>query len=300
MRFIAEFVMRGRLQAIGVCLFGVLVPMMYWLTNAAVSFVILRKGVREGLFTLLWSCLPIVVLMFVYEESTPMVILMGILLGSALLAGVLRQTQSWEATLAVAVLIAGLGTFAFEFGASTLMSEIVDQYLRFLNDFRQQLSGDTIGSGNSALAVLPTSAEAHELLFGSIALCFAYSMVLFLMLGRWWQSELYNQGGFGLEFQNLRLSHGFSVVLIMGLVLTFGLDNLVRWIYLLTMPLFLAAIGFVHWIVKKKKLSSRWLTIFYLMMIFMFQLLAPVLITVALIDSWFDLRKRIKIDREVE
>lgn len=298
MRFIAEFAMRGRLQAIGVCLFGVLFPMMYWLTNATVSLVVLRKGTKDGLLILLWSCLPIIVLMFAYEDPIPMVILMGILLGTTLLASVLRQTQSWEATLAVAVLVAGFGTFVFEFGASTLMSEIVDQYLRFLSDFKQQMAGDKVGVQNAVLTVTP--AEAHELLFGSIALFFAYSMVLFLILGRWWQSELYNQGGFGLEFQNLRLSHGFSIALVIGLILTFGLDNLVRWIYLLTMPLFMAAIGFIHWIVNKKKLSSSWLTSFYLMMIFIFQLLAPVLIAVALMDSWFDLRKRIKFDREVE
>jgi hypothetical protein len=295
MRFIANFVMRGKLQSIGVSLFGALFPMMYWLSCATVSLVILRKGVSDGLLILLWASLPTVVLMFVYEDPRPMLVLLGLLYGNALLAYVLRVTESWEATMAMAILVSGLGTLLFEFGAAGMMSEIVDQYLQFLTRFMQQL-----GPESSALTVLPSPAEAHELLFGSIAMFFAYFMLINLIVGRWWQSELYNTGGFGVEFKNLRLSPRFSLVLVLALMATYGLDGFVRWIYILTLPMFIAAIGFVHWIVKQKKLTTPWLFSFYLSMTLMFQLLAPVLVTVALIDSWIDLRKRTNTDREVE
>ncbi|MFT7684679.1 MAG: hypothetical protein ACI9FB_000019 [Candidatus Azotimanducaceae bacterium] len=295
MRFIADFVMRGKLQAIGVSLFGALFPMMYWLSCATVSLVILRKGVRDGLLILLWASLPTVVLIFVYEDPTPMLVLLGLLCGNALLAFSLRATESWEVTMVVAIFVSGFGTLLFEYGAAGMMSLIVDQYLQFLTSFKQQL-----GAESAALAVLPTLEEAHELLFGSIAMFFAYFMLLILILGRWWQSELFNEGGFGVEFQSLRLSPQFSLALVLGLIASYGLDGFVRWVYILTMPLFIAAIGFVHWIVKQKKLASPWLVTFYLSMVLMFQLVAPVMIMVALMDSWFDLRKRTSSDREVE
>jgi hypothetical protein len=295
MRFIADFVMRGKLQAIGVSLFGALFPMMYWLSCATVSLVILRKGVRDGLLILILASLPTVVLIFVYEDPTPMLVLLGLLCGNALLAFSLRATESWEVTMVVAIFVSGFGTLLFEYGAAGMMSLIVDQYLQFLTSFKQQL-----GAESSALAVLPTLEEAHELLFGSIAMFFAYFMLLILILGRWWQSELFNEGGFGVEFQSLRLSPQFSLALVLGLIASYGLDGFVRWVYILTMPLFIAAIGFVHWIVKQKKLASPWLVTFYLSMVLMFQLVAPVMIMVALMDSWFDLRKRTSSDREVE
>jgi hypothetical protein len=87
---------------------------------------------------------------------------------------------------------------------------------------------------------------------------------------------------------------------VLALIASYGLDGFVRWIYILTLPMFIAAIGFVHWIVKQKKGTTPWLVSFYLSMTLMFQLLAPVLVTVALIDSWIDLRKRTNTDREVE
>ena len=59
MRGLAEFVMKGRKQAIGsVVLIGA-IPLIYFLSPVVVGLVMLRKGPREGMLVLGWAALPI-------------------------------------------------------------------------------------------------------------------------------------------------------------------------------------------------------------------------------------------------
>jgi hypothetical protein len=49
----------------------------------------------------------------------------------------------------------------------------------------------------------------------------------------------------------------------------------------------------------EKEMSRSWLVSFYLLMVLMSQLVTPMLATLALIDSWMNLRKQIRPDQEV-
>jgi len=90
-----------------------------------------------------------------------------------------------------------------------------------------------------------------------------------------------------------------SAVMV-GLCLSaYGIGELVRWGQLLVLPLLIAAVAFVHWLAKDKGLSRSWLVSFYLLLIFMFQFIMPVLIVAGLMDSWFGLREKFRSDREV-
>ncbi len=292
MRAIAEFVMRGRPQAIGVCLVSAALPPIHWLCTAVVSLVVLRKGIGEGAFILMWACLPLSVFFVLYGDVTPLIALFG----TVALAYILRTTVSWEMTLGAAVVISVIGSLIFEITAADLIAQLVDSYLNFLTEIQSQA---TDSRDISSAVAIPTHAEARSILFGYIAMGFAVSMVAFLILARWWQSLLYNPGGFGQEFHELRLSPTLGVVLVLGLLGCLSVEGLMRWANLLTVPLVLAGIGFVHWIVADRKLSRSWLVSFYMLMIFMFQVITPLLALLALIDSWFNLRRQIKSDREV-
>ena len=58
MRRLAEFIMRGRVQAIVVMVFAAVVPMMFWLSAAAASLVLLRRGLNNSLSLIIWAVLP--------------------------------------------------------------------------------------------------------------------------------------------------------------------------------------------------------------------------------------------------
>jgi hypothetical protein len=135
---------------------------------------------------------------------------------------------------------------------------------------------------------------------GLFAMGQAYAMIGFLILARWWQSQLYNPGGLRQEFHQLRLPVPIAATLVILLVVcvALGTPQAIRWVPLLTVPLVMAAIGWVHWFVGIKGFSGHWLGGFYVILIVMYQLVSPLLASLALMDSWFDLRKNFRVDRE--
>ena len=134
----------------------------------------------------------------------------------------------------------------------------------------------------------------RSMLAGFFAVGQTYAMILFLVLARWWQSSLYNPGGFGEEFHQLRLSPQMSMGLVVVIVLCYASGNvyITRYIPLLTVPLLVAAVGLSHWFMARKHLTGGWVFMFYVVLILMFQLVYPLLASLALMDSWFNLRNK--------
>jgi hypothetical protein len=89
-----------------------------------------------------------------------------------------------------------------------------------------------------------------------------------------------------------------TLVILLVVCVALGTPQAIRWVPLLTVPLVMAAIGWVHWLVGIKGFSGHWLGGFYVILIVMYQLVSPLLASLALMDSWFDLRKNFRVDRE--
>lgn len=278
MRAFAEFVMRGRLQATGVCVACAIMPFTHWVAAAVVALVLLRRGPIEGGMLLMWTSLPLAAWYMINGDASPLLVLVG----TGVLAFVLRATVSWEVTLAIAVIIAALASLLYEVISADVVAQLVAWYMEFLTAVEQTL----------------TQEEAQQVLIGFFSLGQAVAMVVALILARWWQSTLYNPGGFGTEFRALRLSPGISFAIVGVLVLFFAIGDPAfgRWIPLLTVPLLFAAIALVHWFIKEKQLASSWVVTFYLVLLLMIQLVYPLLTSIALLDSWMDVRKRFKSD----
>ena len=98
MRALAEFIMRGRVQATLIVAGCAALPFLFWLSAAAGCLVLLRRGPRDALSILSWALLPALVWWFVGEPRTLMV-----LLGTLGLALMLRAGQSWNRVLLVSV-----------------------------------------------------------------------------------------------------------------------------------------------------------------------------------------------------
>lgn len=279
MRAIAEFVMRGRPHAIGATLVSTMLPLLNWLGSAIVGLVILRKGPVEGLMVLMWALLPLGIALYLIGDPSSVIAM----LGTAILAYVLRVTVSWEITLAIAVLVSAVGSLVFELTAVEVLAAIVEWYM----EYTRQLAGQLQQAGELSFA------EAKNTILGFFAIGQAYAMLAFLMLARWWQSELYNPGGFGKEFQQLRMSPLLSTTLVLMMLFCFVFsEQLGRWIPLLTVPMIVSALAFVHWAMGTRKLSGSWVFGFYLLLLLLFQIVYPLLASLALIDSWFNLRTR--------
>lgn len=90
MRALAEFIMRGRMQAIFVVAGAAALPMLFWLSAAAGSLVLLRRGLNDALSVLVWAVIPALAWWYFGDPRTLLV-----LLGSLGLALLLRSHASW-------------------------------------------------------------------------------------------------------------------------------------------------------------------------------------------------------------
>src|SRR5262245_55774248 len=100
MRALAQWVMRGRAQAIAAAMVSVAIPMMFWVSGAVVALVTLRRGFQDGLVIVLWAALPAAVAAW-FGEIMPLALLMGALA----LGMLLRASASWPWTLCAAALM---------------------------------------------------------------------------------------------------------------------------------------------------------------------------------------------------
>ena len=277
MRALAEFILRGRLQATAVALIGNWVPL---LTPATVALVTLRVGRNNGLLILLWGVLPSLLLLG-FSQIAPAVataVIGGVLLtyGAALF---LRRGSGWATCLMGIVAVATL--MAVLLGA--LAPDAVQAALQSWNQLLEELASSVDAS---VFEAVPASVRAGGR--GPMA----FPAALGLMLGRWWHSLVDNPGGFGAEFQALKL-HPIQAVTSMAAAvycLFQGLDYAL-WSALFLLPLVLQGVAMVHRLVAIKGLGVQWLFVFYAVLI----LLEPatqLLAVLAFLDTWLNFRER--------
>jgi len=281
MRAIAEFAMRGRSQALMLSIGGITLPGLSWFGAAVVSLVTLRRGWQEGLPLVLWAALPAAGWLIMVSEPAPLMLL----LGAAVLAYVLRMTTSWSHVLGIAVVLGLPTSWLFELTSAGLM----DQVIAFFIEVSEQSGNQPISLEGDNRLVL------ERLLVGLFTAGQLSVMLAAVVLARWWQSALYNPGGFGEEFRGLRLLPGLTAALILLMVLCYASRNpyLSTWTLVLVVPFLVSSIALVHWTVASRKLGGNWLVVFYLLMLFFMQFILPILVILAVADSWMDLRKRI-------
>ncbi|MDO7653855.1 MAG: hypothetical protein MUQ57_04050 [Porticoccus sp.] len=113
MRALAEFIMRGRVQAALVAFFGNLLPLV---SPAAVSLVTLNKGLSEGALLTLWALLPLLIAFFV-SDINAMVTLSSIVgvIGVMAASELLRVSASWARTLIFVVVFSGVAALVLDF-----------------------------------------------------------------------------------------------------------------------------------------------------------------------------------------
>ena len=276
MRGLAEYVMRGRVQALLVAVIGASTLMFSWISAAVIALVTLRRGPAEGAYILAWAVLPAGFLLFTFGDSGPL----GMILGTTALAVLLRWLVSWPLVLVATTGVGVITGFALLAFGGHYLEELAGVFTEFFSRFGGQLSDAKL------------QAPGVVTLAGMLGLINAVSCVLCLLLGRWWQAALYNPGGFRKEFHGLRLTPQFSLLLVLGMLAVSTIGSEYRpWAVLFALPLSVAGLGFVHARAAHRNLGMGWLGVFYVLWL----LLDPVkliVVGVAVADSWIDFRSR--------
>ena len=280
---LAKFIMARRFNAILVAAFGNFLPLI---SPGAVGLVVLRKGLVEGALVSIWAVLPLLVMLYSSGMNTAMVwaslfSVVAVFFG----ASVLAQSQSWALVLKAVV------GFSLALGLA----------MKFM------LPGD-VESVRTGLIELfaQVQPEANKLNFeptdlfvaGLLAWVIALTAIASLLLARWWQSLLYNKGGFSIEFHGLRFNRISALVMFVGVTGCYLLgQEYIAWGNLIGLPLLLGGIALVHHAVAFAQIGSFWLVIFYIGLVILLGPLSAVLVGLGFLDSIVDFRSRLAVSQ---
>jgi len=285
MRGLAEFIMRGRWQALGIAILGSWSLLFGWISAAAIALVTLRKGTIAGGWLVLWALLPAVVITVMTGDTGGAMLL----LGAYGLAVILRESVSLSLAVMASVPLVAVSGAALMGLNGAFLEELVSTFNQSLMQALMQLEQDLQQEGSQELAlnVLSVPQVAALLATGNAVIA-----LLSLMLGRYWQAALYNPGGFGEEFRALRVPKG-AVLAMAGLASALwwmGPDWRV-WSAAAVLPLMMAGFALVHAYATHAAKGVAWLTMMYVLWV----VLDPmkwVWVGVVVVDAFVDFRAR--------
>ena len=295
MKALAAFVMRGPSQAALVAaataLLSILVPPLGLLSAGSIGLVALRNGPVYGLLV-----------------SAAATLGMGIIawgaLGSPLPAlGVLLML--WMPILALALMLRYSRSLALTLQAAgalgVLMVLVVyattgdpsATWLEIIEPFRDVLVKDGVLDDPSSAALF---AELAGWMTGAFAAALVAQLLFGLFIARWWQAQLYNPGGFGDEFRDLRLGRAFGVLVALLLaLLPFG-EGASLAANLLLVPgvlLVFQGLAVAHQVRALKQARQAWLVGLYVLVVFFMPQTLLLIACIGLVDIWADIRSRV-------
>lgn len=282
MRALAEFAMRGRVQAIGIAVLGLVLPLFAWVSAAVVGLVALRRGGQDAVVVLGWVLLAAVAVLFWQGDPGPLTALIA----TPIAALVLRWTRSWPMALVAIVLSGLLSGLVINTAGGAFVAQLVTLLNEFIGKLREQMPAEQAAMLGELTAVQVS---------GLLALRSACLTVVALLVARWWQAALYNPGGFRDEFHRVRLPLPLTLSLIVaGFAIALLGEDYRWWSALLALPFVVAGLALIHGVVGLKGWGRAPLVVLYLALIVLWEVATATLLLLALVDSWLNFRERLR------
>jgi hypothetical protein len=289
--FLAAYIMRGRLQAMlvasSLALLSLIIPPVSIVSSASVALVTLRRGAFEGLYILVCSsaAASLLGLFLLGNYQFALLYSMVLWLPVWLISIVLREGRHLSLAVEFAVLIGVLGVVGFylyEAEPAAMWKEVLSQMVP------PNAPVDEIQRTLDVLSHYMTGVVAAGTVFG---------LLFGLFLGRWWQSVLYNPGGFKQEFLSLntkpRLAMGSLAVVAVAWASSGTLSE-VAWNMTILLFVLYTCIGtaVLHAVFASMKLGRYLVPMFYLTLFLIPHVILPVAL-VGISDAWMNLRNKI-------
>ena len=296
MNALAGFIMKGRGQATlalsGLTILSWLLSPASVLGVASLALPALRLGAKESLLIGLYSLL-------IVSVAGEVVMGNGVLAGGSslalwlptiLVALILRETANLVTTVLAVIVIGMIAVAGFYLVVSdppAFWNSMLMAVMKPMLDQQSAAGGEAFMA--MTMKLLPWYAT------GAVAAGFMTTIMAGVLIGRWWQASLYNPGGFRLEFYQLSLPPGLSLVVAGILIVMYvSPDGVAEFFSNLLPVLFMvyvmAGFAVIHAICSVKKTGRLWLFGIYLSLMF-----APTILGISIIgltDAWFDWRKR--------
>lgn len=297
MRALARAIMRGRLQAIlsvtVLALLSLLLAPLSLLSGAAVGLATLRHGSREGLLVIAGSTLASALFsQFVFGDFVPALIFtLALWLPIWALAAVLGYTRSMGMALQSGLLLTLLGLGVLYM----LLEDPVQQWSNWLREPLQVLlEGSTTITDQAEYERL--LASLSEWMTAVLAAAFFLQLAVTLFIARWWQALLYNPGGFGEEFREMRYDQRLAFIaapVLIWVVVTDPPQLVAAIATLLIAGYFLLGLSVAHGLIKRLNASPGWLFGIYMLLIVAMPYAMAALAVTGYTDAWMNFRKQV-------
>ncbi len=280
MHELVKIAMRGPLQTITLVCITMLIPLMYWFSAAVVALITLRKGLQQGGIIFFWATLPAMAWLWSVSDPGPLIALCMVFL----MAGVLRETISWQLTLVTGAVI----SLSLGWAAPYLMPEVIQTLRELAEPFFRELARQSEQDFTSEL-----QQELESMMVAGFVTSFYGVAIGALCLARSWQAKLFNPGGWQEEFYQIRIEPRllFAGVLLMFIAPGLGLNASVIQ-FTLAVTLIFGGIALIHSVIYRKKMAKHWLVGFYISIFLLFPTVLVLVVILAIVDSLIDFRSK--------
>jgi hypothetical protein len=294
MKQLASFIMQSRSRAVtatvGFGVGGLVLPPLAVVSSAAVALVGLRAGLNHAAVVSVISAVVLGVLAWAMGVEPMVGVATGLVqwLPAMVLAEVLRRTVSWPMMLMTA---AGLACGAILL-VHAAVPDVAQMWVTVLHGTLGPLLQQT---GMSPQELEQTFRQVAPVMTGMLAAAMVLSLLLALIIARYWQSVLYNPGGFADEFQRLQLGKVPALVLV-GLLAGAWIgqsDLLMELGLVLLVVFFIQGIALVHGLTRQLTMNRFWLVGMYVLLVIAMPQMMMMLAAFGAMDSMFDFRARL-------
>jgi hypothetical protein len=297
---LSKYVMKGRFQAVAIAtllaLLSLALPPLTILSSAVVALVTLRKGRTEGFIVIAIAAIAGVILGGL-SAGIPLYAVTYFLiqwLPIWFAAVILREAGSTLKALSFLAFVGMLVIILFYLFAGSPAAE----WTAILKTVAEPVI--EMGSEIDKAVLLENLEIVSHYMTGIVVMSSLASLSLALFLGRWWQANLYNPGGFGSEFLAFRMPKNLAVLTLVVIVFSLlglgFLSELAGNVVLPLLVLFLiAGVSVLHRLLSASK-AKRFLLMGMYLMLFIIPHVLPPIIFVGFADTWLDLRKYIRVE----
>jgi len=307
MRVIASYILKGPLQAVLAATVPAIVSisapfllklLLVYFSGVAIAVVSLRIGGRKGLGILLITVFAVLLAGQVMQINVNARLDLWNSVYLWALVWVAASVWQWSQSLSLTFEVTGLISIITVIMYFVIVDNPFQTNLGLLEPLGQVLSQP--GSGMSAQEVNAMLLSAATILTGSIVAYTALGAIISLFVARSWQAKLFNPGGWQQEFRALRLSRHvgiMTIALIVAMVFSSHLGEsigllLINISVIIGLLYVIVGLGIAHALLALKDSSGFWLVGLYALLILLSQLVAPLLMALALTDIWVDYRTR--------
>lgn len=295
MKFLATYILRGQKEAVIVTAVTALLSLIFfplsYISAATVGLVTLHIGTRQGLVVAIISAVAMALLAQLLVGSYLPAVAYLLLLWIPLwwIASRLRSDKGLSLGLLQSAVFGVLliaGFYLVLDNPTAWWQHLLDESFRIIFQ-----DAKDIDSNQLALMV----EQIANLMTGMMAVAFLLHLLGSLFLARWWQAMLFNPGGFGQEFRDVRLGRVAAGGTLGLLIVAFALGSaggtlLIDLLMVMGLLFMMQGISLVHALVYNRKAHQGWLIGLYILLTVAMPQTVMTLALAGLVDNWFNFR----------